>query len=185
MGECCDIYAVDFYTSSDSLNDSIIKLVDGENYDEKLTTKVLNELPPVFSRGEIREVNGEPVEFILVQNPISMQLNLDNLQGNPEQVFFAIGRDVHDPSWMWTVDLSNLKSVAMVSGFNYADAALLLEYHDIPIDVVEREYFKDIDAFFSLPKPAKGIKTVIYSADAMRRLRRYKGFTDPEDVKRV
>lgn len=161
------------------------KSILGEKYDERLTTKVLNELPPVFSRGEIREVNGEPVEFILVQNPISMQLNLDNLQGNPEQVFFAIGRDVHDPSWMWTVDLSNLKSVAMVSGFNYADAALLLEYHDIPIDVVEREYFKAIDSFFSLPKPTKGIKTVIYSADAMRRLRRYKGFTDPEDVKRV
>ncbi len=161
------------------------KAILGANFDEKLTTKVLNELPPVFSRGEIREVNGEPVEFILVQNPISMQLNLDNLQGNPEQVFFAIGRDVHDPSWMWTVDLSNLKSVAMVSGFNYADAALLLEYHDIPIENVEREYFKAIDTFFALPKPTKGIKTVIYSADAMRRLRRYKGFTDPEDVKRV
>ena len=92
---------------------------------------------------------------------------------------------MHDPSWMWTVDPKNLNSVSMVSGFNYADAALLLEYQDIKIDVVEREYFKAIDAFFALPKPSNGIKTVIYSADAMRRLRRYKGFTDPEDVKRV
>ena len=100
-------------------------------------------------------------------------------------MFFAIGRDVHDPSWMWTVDLNNLKSVSMVGGFNYADAALLLEYHDIPVDAVEREYFKAIDTFFSLPKPTKGIKTVIYSADAMRRLRRYKGFIDPEDVQRA
>jgi hypothetical protein len=86
---------------------------------------------------------------------------------------------------MWTVDLQNLKHVTMVSGFNYADAALLLSYNEIPVDVIESDYFKAIDNFFAMPRPANGIKTVIYSADAMRRLRRYLGFTDPEDVKRV
>jgi UDP-N-acetylmuramyl pentapeptide synthase len=157
----------------------------GAQFDLSKAAKVLDELPPVFSRGEIREVNGQPVEFILVQNPPSMQLNLDNLGSDVEQVFFAIGRDVHDPSWMWTVDLKNLKHVSMVSGFNYADAALLLAYNEIPVDVVEADYFKAIDDFMALPLPMTGIKTVIYSADAMRRLRRYLGFTDPEDVARV
>jgi len=80
----------------------------GESFDVALANKTMDELPPVFSRGEIKIVDGEEVEFILVQNPISMQLNLDNLDGDPEQIFFAIGRDVHDPSWMWTVDYSNL-----------------------------------------------------------------------------
>ena len=47
------------------------------------------------------------------------------------------------------------------------------------------DFFKAIDAFLALPAPSRGIKTVIYSADAMRRLRRYLGFTDPEDVTRV
>jgi len=36
-----------------------------------------------------------------------------------------------------------------------------------------------------LPVPTQGMKTIIYSADAMRRLRRHMGFTDPEDVDRV
>jgi len=157
----------------------------GDSFDVLLASKVLNELPPVFSRGEIREVNGEQVEFILVQNPPSMQLNLDNLAPELEQVFFAIGRDVHDPSWMWTVDLANLRHVSVVTGFNYADTALLLRYNEIPVDSVEADYFEAIDEFFKLPRPINGIKTVIYSADSMRRLRRHMGFTDPEDVQRV
>ncbi|NDE89075.1 MAG: DUF1727 domain-containing protein, partial [Micrococcales bacterium] len=148
------------------------------------TIKTLNELPPVFSRGEIREINGEPVEFILVQNPISTQVNLDNLNGSPEQILFAIGRDVHDPSWLWTVDYSKLSGVSIVSGFNYADAALVLSYNNVPVSRVEPDYFKAISDFLALPTPKDGIKTVIYSADAMRRLRRHLGFIDPEDVDR-
>ena len=157
----------------------------GDAFDLKLASGTLNSLPPVFSRGEIKEVNGEPCEFILVQNPVSMQLNIDNLSLDHEQVFFAIGRDVHDPSWMWTVDFKKLKRVHTVSGFNYADAALLLAYNDVPVECVEPEYFQAIDSFFALDRPSSGIKTVIYSADAMRRMRRYLGFTDPEDVDRV
>ena len=157
----------------------------GGEFDLELASKVLNELPPVFSRGEVRLVNGEPCEFILVQNPISMQLNLDNLPPEIGQVLFAIGRDVHDPSWMWTVDYSALKRVHTVTGFNYADAALVLAYNDVPYEDVESEYLDAIDKFFALPAPKHGMKTIIYSADAMRRLRRHLGFTDPEDVHRV
>ena len=157
----------------------------GKAFDLKLVAQVLDELPPVFSRGEVRAVDGENIEFILVQNPASMQLNLDNLDDNLDQVLFAIGRDVHDPSWLWTVDYKQLKHVSLVSGFNYADAALVLKYQGVEVDFVEVDYLKAIDAFFALPKPKNGIKTVLYSADAMRRLRRYKGFTDPEDVTRA
>jgi len=157
----------------------------GKAFDLKLAAQVLDELPPVFSRGEVRAVDGENIEFILVQNPASMQLNLDNLDDNLDQVLFAIGRDVHDPSWLWTVDYKQLKHVSLVSGFNYADAALVLKYQGVEVDFVEVDYLKAIDAFFALPKPKNGIKTVLYSADAMRRLRRYKGFTDPEDVTRA
>jgi UDP-N-acetylmuramyl tripeptide synthase len=164
---------------------SCAKEILGNKFDLSFAARVLNELPPVFSRGEVRIVNDEPCEFILVQNPISMQLNLDNLPSGLDQVFFAIGRDVHDPSWMWTVDYSALKHVHTVSGFNYADAALVLAYNDIGIDVIEPDFHDAIDNFFGLPVPTEGMKTVIYSADSMRRLRRHMGFTDPEDVDRA
>lgn len=156
----------------------------GSKFDFALAIRTLNELPPVFARGEIAEVRGQKVEFILVQNPGSMQLNIDNLDTNPEQILFAIGRDVHDPSWMWTVDYSNLSHVDVVTGLQAAEAALLLSYMDIPFDKVIPDLDEAIDAFFGLPEPNTGHKTVIFSADAMRRMRRALGFWSPEEVER-
>jgi len=156
----------------------------GNEFDLELAAKVLNELPPVFARGEIAQVRGEDVEFILVQNPMSFQLNLDNLTTDPEQIMVAIGRDVHDPSWLWTVDMSNLSHADIVSGYNFAEIALRLTYADVPIREVEGDLELALEKFFSLPTPRQGIKTVIFSADAMRRTRRILGFTDPEAVER-
>ena len=156
----------------------------GESFDFALAVEVLNELPPVFARGELTEVHGQKVEFILVQNPGSMQLNIDNLVGDPEQILFAIGRDVHDPSWLWTVDYSNLSHVDVVTGLQADQAALLLKYHGIPMGVVTSDLDEAIETFFSMPEPSRGHKTVIFSADAMRRMRRALGFWSPEEVSR-
>jgi UDP-N-acetylmuramyl tripeptide synthase len=154
------------------------------DFDAALSAETLTQLPPVFARGEITQVNGVEVEFILVQNPMSFQLNLDNLPADQEQLMVAIGRDVHDPSWLWTVDLKNLKKVDLVSGFNFAEMALRLAYDEIPIGVIEPDLELALDSFFAQPAPSWGRRTVIFSADAMRRTRRYLGFTDPEAVAR-
>jgi UDP-N-acetylmuramyl tripeptide synthase len=151
------------------------------NFDGHLAAKTISEIPPVFARGQVASVNGEDVEFILVQNPGSMQLNLDNLTTNPEQIMFAIGRDVHDPSWMWTVDYSGLSHADIVAGFNAAEAAIVLSYNDVPIGKVIYELDEAIEAFFSMPNPSEGVKTVVFSADAMRRMRRALGFWSPEE----
>ncbi|MEY4425184.1 MAG: hypothetical protein RJB56_811 [Actinomycetota bacterium] len=156
----------------------------GESFDASLSARTLNELPPVFARGEIAQVNGEDVEFILVQNPMSFQLNIDNLASSPEQLMLAIGRDVHDPSWLWTVDLKNIDHVNVLSGYNYAEMGLRLVYAGIPIESVEPDLEAALENFFQRAKPSQGIKTVIFSADAMRRSRRILGFTDPEAVER-
>lgn len=156
----------------------------GDTFDGALAAKTLSELPPVFARGEITVINGVDVEFILVQNPMSFQLNLDNLPDNQEQLMIAIGRDVHDPSWLWTVDLSKLTKVDIVTGFNYAEMALRLSYDEIPIGEIVPELDAALEKFFKLPAPAWGRRTVIFSADAMRRTRRTLGFVDPEAVER-
>jgi lipid II isoglutaminyl synthase (glutamine-hydrolysing) len=172
-------YALDSIAALQSASEYL-----GEEFDLELSARVLNDLPPVFARGEIAQVGGEEVEFILVQNPMSFQLNLDNLTTDPEQIMVAIGRDVHDPSWLWTVDLTNLSHADVVSGYNFAEIALRMTYSDIPIGHVIGDLEQAIEKFFSLPKPSTGMKTVIFSADAMRRTRRILGFTDPEAVER-
>ena len=156
----------------------------GSRFDASIAIKALNEVPPVFARGEMVQVRGEDVEFILVQNPASMQLNLNNLVGDPEQILFGIGRDVHDPSWLWTVDYSNLKHVNVCTGFNAHEAALALLYKGVPVSETTDNFEEAIEAFFALPKPTTGHKVVIFSADVMRRMRRALGFWSPEEVER-
>ena len=156
----------------------------GDQFDLELAERVLNELPPVFARGETVTINGQEVEFVLVQNPTSFQLNLDNLDLPVERLMIAIGRDVHDPSWLWTVDFSKLSRVDVVSGYNCAEIALRLAYENVEMDFVDEDLFVAIDKFLALPAPAAGVKSVLFSADAMRRLRRHLGFTSPDEVER-
>ena len=156
----------------------------GAKFSAALATKALNEVPPVFARGEMVQVGGEDVEFILVQNPASMQLNLNILPDNSEQILFGIGRDVHDPAWLWTVDYSNLKHVDVCTGYNAHEAALMLQYKGVPVSETTDDLDEAIKIFFALPKPANGHKVVIFSADVMRRMRRALGFWSPEEVER-
>lgn len=156
----------------------------GNGFDLQLAAKTLSELPPVFARGEVTKVNGVDVEFILVQNPMSFQLNLDYLPADQEQLMVAIGRDVHDPSWLWTVDMQKLAKVDVVTGFNFAEMALRLAYAGVPIGKMEPDLETAVDDFFAQPAPKRGRRTVIFSADAMRRTRRHLGLIDPEAVER-
>ena len=156
----------------------------GSRFDFELACQTLSELPPVFARGEIALVEGQEIEFILVQNPMSFQLNLDYLTTDPERIMIAIGRDVHDPSWLWTVDLARINHVDVVTGYNAHEMALRLAYDEIPMDLVEPELEPAVRVFLDLPAPSRGVKTVLFSADAMRRIRRHLGFTNPEDVAR-
>lgn len=157
----------------------------GTSFNLELSAEVLNQLPPVFARGELVEIDGQKVEFILVQNPTSFQLNLDALDGSPERLMIAIGRDVHDPSWLWTVDYKKISNIDVISGFNAAEMALCLSYRNKFADLVTEDLKQAFDTFMSLDAPSVGNKTVIFSADAMRRSRRMLGFTTPDDVERT
>jgi lipid II isoglutaminyl synthase (glutamine-hydrolysing) len=156
----------------------------GTDFDAKLAESTLAQLPPVFARGEVVQINGVDVEFILVQNPASTQLNLDNLPAKLDRVLFAIGRDVHDPAWIWTVDPSNLSPVDVVTGFNFAEAELWLRHHGFAPEFATDDLAKAFEHWMALPEPVNGMRTVIFSADAMRRIRRMLGFTSPEEVSR-
>jgi UDP-N-acetylmuramyl tripeptide synthase len=156
----------------------------GNDFDLALAVATLNELPPVFARGEIAVIDGRQVEFILVQNPASTQLNLNALGGPRERLLFAIGRDVHDPAWLWTVEPNNLQHVDVITGYNYAEAQLWLRLHGITAQLNTDDLEAAWHHFMALPEPTNSVRTVVFSADAMRRLRRFLGLTDPEAVSR-
>jgi UDP-N-acetylmuramoylalanine-D-glutamate ligase len=135
-----------------------------------LVARILASESGVFARNELAEINGRAVNLRLVQNPTSFQLNLSELNGQESPLMLMAGRDIHDPSWLWTVDFSALKKVDIVAGFNAAELALRLKVAGCEIGEVIPAIAASSDRFFTLPgdKP-----TILFSADAMRRFRRY------------
>jgi lipid II isoglutaminyl synthase (glutamine-hydrolysing) len=152
----------------------------GERFSPATAADALSAIPAVFGRGERVRVREQEVEFVLVQNPASYQLNVDSIAPETEQILFAIGSDVRDPSYFWPTDASSLKQVSIVSGSKAAEAALMLAYDGVEIGRVESDLGRAIDDFLAAPAPAHGVKTIIFSADAMRRTRAHLGLTGAE-----
>jgi UDP-N-acetylmuramyl tripeptide synthase len=156
---------------------SAARVILGPGFDAALAARTISALEPVFGRGEVRTVRGQEVEFVLVQNPASYQLNIDALDAGLDQVLVAMGSDVRDPGYFWPVDLRRLTRVHTVSGSKAHEQALHLAYQGIPIEKIEPDIPAAIDAFLALPAPASGRKTIIFTADAMRRTRAHLGLT--------
>jgi hypothetical protein len=152
----------------------------GEAFQPDRAAAAISAMPAVFGRGEVVTVRGVPVEFVLVQNPASFQLNVDELDEGLDQVLVAMGSDVRDPSYFWPVDASSLGQVSIVSGSKAAEAALMLAYDGVEIDRVEPDLARAVDDFLATPAPTSGVKTIVFSADSMRRTRAHLGLTEAE-----
>ncbi|MGR0320315.1 Mur ligase family protein [Agromyces sp. ZXT2-3] len=152
----------------------------GERFDAEVAARALSAIPAVFGRGERVTVRGQEVDFVLVQNPSSYQLNVDSIAPGTEQILFAIGSDVRDPSYFWPTDASSLGRVSIVSGSKADEAALMLAYDGVGIERVEHDLVRALEDFLAAPAPANGVKTIVFSADAMRRTRTHLGLTGAE-----
>lgn len=141
----------------------------GEDFDAERACATVSSAKPVFARDESLTIGPTPVRLMLVQNPGSLRLNL-SLLGRPERLMIAIGSDVHDPAWLWSVDFSGLKRVHMVSGSNAHEMALRLAYQGVAVDQVDSSV-EAVDSFLARSGPTES--TIMVSADAMRRMRRH------------
>jgi UDP-N-acetylmuramyl tripeptide synthase len=140
--------------------------------DWDLIEKTVSNLPPVFARDEIASVRGKDVRFLLCLNPTSFTHSLSEITDKTNPLMIMAGGDISDPSWLWTVDFSKLRHVDVVGGKNAYDLALRLMYQDVQVDKIILEADKAADAFLGLSGPSP---TVLFTADAMRRTRRYLG----------
>ncbi|MGI9824548.1 Mur ligase family protein [Agromyces sp. Marseille-Q5079] len=152
----------------------------GERFDPQTAADALSAIPAVFGRGERIRVRDQDVDFVLVQNPASYQLNVDSIEPGTSDILFAIGSDVRDPSYFWPTDASSLGRVSIVSGSKAPEAALMLAYDDVVVDRVEPDLGRALDDFLAAPAPASGTKTIVFSADSMRRTRAHLGLTGAE-----
>lgn len=156
------------------------RLILGDRFAPATAVNAMNAVEPVFGRGETVTIRDQRIDFVLVQNTASFQLNLDVVGGDHEVLFLAIGEEEHDPSWLWTVHPEALGRVDIAAGPKAQDLAVRLLHAGVEVDVIERDLHDAFERFLALPTPASGRKTAMFTASQMRELRRVHGLVKAE-----
>ncbi|OZG69512.1 Mur ligase family protein [Bifidobacterium eulemuris] len=120
--------------------------------DNSRLVRAVAQVTPAFGRGEVIDVNGSPVELLLVKNPMGFRLSLASFAPEGCDTMIAINdeyADGRDMSWLWDVDFSSLRGdgVSMVSGVRAWDMALRLGYDEVPVAQVEPDVEAAVVAF--------------------------------------
>ena len=138
----------------------------------------ISRVTPAFGRGEVIEVNGAPVELVLVKNPIGFRLALASCEPENHDTMIAICdeyADGRDMSWLWDVDFTSLSGVgvACVSGTRAWDMALRLQYNKVASRNVNTDLEEDVKAFVNgdFSSNAKNAKRIYCTYTAMLRVR--------------
>lgn len=138
----------------------------------------ISRVTPAFGRGEVIEVNGAPVELVLVKNPIGFRLALASCEPANHDTMIAICdeyADGRDMSWLWDVDFTSLSGVgvACVSGTRAWDMALRLQYNKVASRNVNTDLEEDVKAFVNgdFSSNVKNAKRIYCTYTAMLRVR--------------
>lgn len=119
---------------------SLTQAIMQNKVNEAALFSALKNVTPAFGRGEIIEVDGKPLELVLVKNPAGFRLGLKSFSPKGYATMIAINdnyADGRDMSWLWDVDFSSLKpGVTSVSGVRAYDMALRLQYDDVKVESV-------------------------------------------------
>lgn len=160
---------------------ALTRMITGEHADDKLLLETLSGVKPAFGRGEAIDIDGAPLEIVLVKNPSGFRLALKSYQARPAETMIAINdnyADGRDMSWLWDVDFTSLQStdatagVRMVSGIRAYDMALRLQYDDVTISQVEPSIPEALNGFL---RRSRGIKRIYCTYTAMLAIRRQLG----------
>lgn len=156
---------------------AIARLVCEADADESATLlQELAQVKPAFGRGEAIEINGQPLEIVLVKNPSGFRLALHSYEQLPAATMIAINdnyADGRDMSWLWDVSFESLgDSVAMVSGVRAYDMALRLQYDQIDVAHVIPNLGEALNKFIA---HTSGKRRIYCTYTAMLSLRRELG----------
>lgn len=135
------------------------------------TKSALEEAPGVFGRDSELVIANVNTRILLVQNSESFRIN-NALIGNPEQLLVAIGTDVHDPSWLWTVDFTDFPQVDVLSGHHAYPMASRFVSQGVVVSRIENNFDKALDDFIALPAPVSGQRVMVLTADTFRKTKR-------------
>lgn len=147
-------------------------------FDDDALMEAISRVTPAFGRGEVIEINGAPVELVLVKNPIGFRLALASDKPANHDTMIAICdeyADGRDMSWLWDVDFTCFSGtgVTCVSGTRAWDMALRLQYDKVASRNVNTDLEEDVKAFVNgdFSSDAKNAKRIYCTYTAMLRVR--------------
>lgn len=147
-------------------------------FDDDALMAAISRVTPAFGRGEVIEVNGAPVELVLVKNPIGFRLALASDKPANHDTMIAICdeyADGRDMSWLWDVDFTCFSGtgVTCVSGTRAWDMALRLQYDKVASRNVNTDLEEDVKTFVNgdFSSNAKNAKRIYCTYTAMLRVR--------------
>ena len=133
---------------------ALTRAIVGKDIDQKKLISSLAQVRPAFGRGEQLEVDGQPLELVLVKNPSGFRLGLQSFSPKGYETMIAINdnyADGRDMSWLWDVDFTSLAQdgVSQVAGIRAYDMALRLQYDEVPFTRVEPDLARSLRQFIA------------------------------------
>ena len=133
---------------------ALTRAVMGDKLDESALIDELAKITPAFGRGETLNVNGRPLQLLLVKNPSGFRLSLASANADDYATMITINdqyADGRDVSWLWDVDFDSLRGtgVQMVSGVRAWDMALRLEHDGVKVGEVDENLADALKQFIA------------------------------------
>ncbi len=153
---------------------AVVRAVCGDTIDSSLLLQEISTVKPAFGRGEAIEINGEPLEIVLVKNPSGFRLSLTSYAHQPAATMIAINdlyADGRDMSWLWDVDFEVFRKtgVPFVSGIRAYDMALRLQYDEVEVGKIIPDVAQATQRFL---EETSGPRRIYCTYTAMLALRR-------------
>ncbi len=151
------------------------RLVLGPAFRSETAAAALAAVQPPFGRGEVVDVDGRPLELVLVKNPAGFTVALSTYGSTPVATMIAINDDYadgRDVSWLYDVSFESLRDtgVSMTSGVRAYDMALRLEYDDVEVERIEPDLVTALDRFLAAhPDEPKRLFCTYTAMMALRR----------------
>lgn len=154
---------------------ALVDTIIGSNINPESLIATLSKITPAFGRGEVLNINGQPIELVLVKNPSGFNLGLKSFKPAKYATMIAINdnyADGRDMSWLWDVDFTSLQStgVNQISGIRAFDMALRLQYENVPTENINPDIKKSLKLF--IHNNQKKPKRIYCTYTAMITLRR-------------
>jgi UDP-N-acetylmuramyl tripeptide synthase len=151
------------------------RLLLGNDFRGDWAVTALRRVAPPFGRGEVIDADGQPLELVLVKNPVGFTVALGTYGNTPVTTMVAINdnyADGRDVSWLYDVSFESLrdKGVALTSGVRAYDMALRLKYDDVAVAAIEPDLDVALERFLGAYEDEP--KRIFCTYTAMMALRR-------------